>query len=92
MLFNLAAPAVGVWVASQVFFAAAGPEVLVGGPLRVPRLFLLLGLFGVLNFVVSTGLVAAAMALEAGKSPLAIWKEHFLGLGSPIWGPRSRRC
>ncbi len=80
VLFNLAAPAVGVWVASQVFFAAAGPQLLSDGPFRVPRLFLLLGLFAVLNFALSTGLVAAAVGLEARKSPLAVWKEHFVGL------------
>jgi len=80
VLFNLAAPAVGVWIASQAFVAAAGPQVVIDGPLRVPRLFLLLTLFTVLNFGISTGLVAAAMGLDARKSPLAIWKEHFLGL------------
>jgi putative nucleotidyltransferase with HDIG domain len=80
VLFNLAAPAVAVWVASQAFFAAAGSQVLVDGPLRVPRLFALLALFGVLNFGISTGLVAAAMGLDARKSPLEIWREHFLGL------------
>src|SRR5215207_1364972 len=39
ILFNAAAPAVGVWAASRVFFAVAGPEVLSDGPFRIPRLF-----------------------------------------------------
>jgi putative nucleotidyltransferase with HDIG domain len=80
ILFNAAAPAVGIWTASQVFFAVAGPQVVIDGPFRVPRLFALLALFSLLNFGVSTGLVAAAVGLDARKSPLAIWKEHFLGL------------
>jgi putative nucleotidyltransferase with HDIG domain len=80
VLFNAAAPAVGIWTASQAFFAVAGPELLIDGPFRVPRLFALLLLFSVLNFGISTGLVAAAVGLDARKSPLAIWKEHFFGL------------
>jgi putative nucleotidyltransferase with HDIG domain len=80
ILFNAAAPAVGIWTASQVFFAVAGSQVVIDGPFRVPRLFALLTLFSLLNFVVSTGLVAAVISLEARKSPLAVWKEHFLGL------------
>jgi putative nucleotidyltransferase with HDIG domain len=80
VLFNTAAPAVGVWTAAQAFFAVAGPQIVIDGPLRVPRLFGLLALFALLNFVISTGLVAAAVGLDARKSPVAIWKEHFLGL------------
>ncbi len=80
VLFNLAAPAVGVWLASQAFFAAAGPQIVIDGPFRVPRLFVLLTLFAVLNFGISTGLVAAVVGLESRKSPVTVWKEHFLGL------------
>ena len=63
---------------------------LIDGPFRVPRLFALLALFGVLNFGISTGLVAAAVGLEARKSPLAIWKEHFLGLWLTLSGRHVR--
>jgi putative nucleotidyltransferase with HDIG domain len=80
ILFNAAAPAVGIWTASQIFFVVAGPQVVIDGPFRVPRLFVLLALFSLLNFGISTGLVAAAVGLDARKSPVAIWKEHFLGL------------
>jgi putative nucleotidyltransferase with HDIG domain len=80
LLFNLAAPAVAIWVASQAFFAVSGPNLLIDGVWRVPRLFALLALFGVLHFGVRTGLVAAAVGLDGSKSPLAIWREHFLGL------------
>jgi putative nucleotidyltransferase with HDIG domain len=80
ILFNAAAPAVGVWTASQIFFAVAGPQVVIDGPMRVPRLFALLTLFALLNFGISTGLVAAVIALDVRKSARAVWKEHFLGL------------
>jgi len=80
LLFNLAAPAVAVWIAAQVFVAVTGPQLITDGPFRVPRVFALLAVFGVLNFGLSTGLVAAAVSLESGKSPRAIWREHFVGL------------
>jgi putative nucleotidyltransferase with HDIG domain len=80
ILFNAAAPAVGIWAASQAFFAVAGPHIVIDGPLRIPRLFALLALFSILNFGISTGLVAAAVGLDARKSPIAVWREHFLGL------------
>jgi putative nucleotidyltransferase with HDIG domain len=80
MLFNLAAPAVGVWVAAEAFFGLAGSQVVTGGPFRIPRLLGLLLLFGIVNFGVSTGLIAAAVGLESRKSPIAIWREHFVGL------------
>jgi putative nucleotidyltransferase with HDIG domain len=80
VLFNIAAPSTAVWVAAQLFFGLAGPEVFVTGAWRVPRLLLLLALFGVVNFVLGTGLVAGAVGLEAGKRVFGIWREHFVGL------------
>jgi putative nucleotidyltransferase with HDIG domain len=80
MLFNLAAPAVGVWVAAETFFGLTGSRVVTDGPFRVPRLLGLLVLFGIVNFGLSTGIVAAVVGLEARKSPLAIWREHFVRL------------
>jgi hypothetical protein len=80
MLFNLASPAIGVWVAAEAFFRLAGSQVLTDGAFRIPRLIALLMLFGVVNFALSTGLVAAAVGLESRKSPIAIWREHFVRL------------
>ena len=80
LLFNVAAPAVAVWVAAEAFFGLAGAQVMTDGPFRVPRLIGLLMVFGVVNFGLGTGLVAAAVGLETRKSPIAIWREHFVGL------------
>jgi putative nucleotidyltransferase with HDIG domain len=80
ILFNLAAPAIAVWLAATAFFWLAEPHILSDGPWRVPRLIGLLMLFGVVNFGLSTGQVAAAVGLETRKSPVAVWREHFVGL------------
>ncbi len=80
LLFNLAAPAIAVWLAAKVFFALAGPTVLTFGTYRVPRLLVLLLVFSAVNFGLSTGLVAAAVALEKRASPFAVWREHFVNL------------
>jgi putative nucleotidyltransferase with HDIG domain len=80
ILFNLAAPAIAVWLAATAFFWLADPHILSDGPWRVPRLIGLLMLFGVVNFGLSTGQVAAAVGLETRKSPVAVWREHFVGL------------
>ena len=43
-------------------------------------LFALVAVFGVLNFGLTTGLVATAVGLERRTSILEIWREHFVGL------------
>jgi putative nucleotidyltransferase with HDIG domain len=80
ILFNMAAPAVAIWVAAQVFFGLAGGRPLLDGPLAVLRLTALLAAFGTVNYLVSTGLVALAVSLDRRLPPLSIWRTHFLGL------------
>jgi len=60
--FNLAAPALSIWVASACLFAIAGPPPLqqASGPL----MFILgLGTFTILYFLINSALVAGAIAL-----------------------------
>jgi putative nucleotidyltransferase with HDIG domain len=80
VLFNMAAPAVGIWVAAQACFTLAGGRPLLDGPGAVSRLALLLAVFGALNYLVSTGLVALAVALDRGLPLLSVWRRHFVGL------------
>ena len=51
-----------------------------GGPWDVVRLVGLLALFGAVNYVVNTGLVAMAVGLERRLSIVGVWRSHFLGL------------
>ena len=84
-LFNFGSLALSVWISGKIFFLAAGVP-----PLFDPvtwtrvspgRLMLPLGLLAVTYFLVNSGLIATAIAFTRKRPPLAIWREHFLGLG-----------
>jgi hypothetical protein len=76
VLFNTAAPAVGIWIASQAFVAVAGTQVSSTARSRAAALRAARSLQHP-QLRDQHGLVAAAMGLDADKSPVAIWKEHF---------------
>ena len=80
ILFNMAAPAIATWVAAQAFFWLAGGRPLLDGPWAIARLVGLLSLFGAVNYLVNTGLVAMAVSLERRLPALTVWRDHFLGL------------
>jgi putative nucleotidyltransferase with HDIG domain len=78
VLFNVSVSALAIWIAAHVFFALAGHRPLLEGPWAVVRLVVLLALFAGVNYLVNTGLVAMAVALERRIPVVAIWREHFL--------------
>src|SRR4051812_47807483 len=61
ILFNVAASALSIWLAAHLFFALAGGIALRSSWTAV-RLMALLALFGAVNYLVNTGLVALAIA------------------------------
>jgi putative nucleotidyltransferase with HDIG domain len=78
--FNAVAPAASIWAAGHAFFLVSGATPLAAseppiGPL-IPALILLAGLY----FLLNSGLIAVAVALESKRSPVRIWYEHFLWL------------
>ena len=77
VLFNIAAPSIAIWLSSQAFFwfSGIGPQFERSVPL--PVLFVPLGLFTTLYFLLNTWLVAIALGLERGRSPLEIWWPNF---------------
>jgi putative nucleotidyltransferase with HDIG domain len=81
LLFNAAAPALSMWTAAHCFFWLAGVGPLIQSTSSLGRLFVPLIVFTALNFVMNTGLIAAAIAFEQRTPPLAIWRRHFL----PLW-------
>jgi putative nucleotidyltransferase with HDIG domain len=86
VLFNMAAPAVGTWIAAQVFFALSGDRPLLEGPGAAVRLLAVLTVFGVLDFGLNTGIVARAVSFEQRRPMFAFWREHFLGLWVSYFG------
>jgi len=86
VLFNVAFPAIATWVAGTVFHTLAGSEPLAPGALAILRLLGLLGVFGAVNFSLTTWTVATAVALETGSGVVAVWRQHFVGLWITYFG------
>jgi putative nucleotidyltransferase with HDIG domain len=80
MLFNTAAPALAMWVSSTVFFFFVPGGGLLDMPVPPRALVGPLVLFTGLCFLLNTGLVARAVAMEQKAATLPIWREHFLPL------------
>lgn len=82
VLFNVAAPAISIWVASHVFFYLAGIQPLAYGGETVPisKFVIPLLVFTLLFFGINSWMIAFAVALETGTSPLRIWRTNFLWL------------
>lgn len=86
VLFNMAAPAIAIFAAAQVFLALEGTHPTLDGPIAVLRLIGTLLLFGMLAFALNSGIVAAAISFERGVPVLAIWKEHLAGMWITYFG------
>jgi putative nucleotidyltransferase with HDIG domain len=86
ILFNMAAPAIAIWVATQLFVALGGNRPLIEGPLSALRLLALLTLFGAVDFGLNSGIVAVAVSFERRVSMLAIWREHLAGVWITYFG------
>jgi putative nucleotidyltransferase with HDIG domain len=78
--FNTATTALGIWAGSHAFFLLAGIAPLTqvqapAGQLIVPLLALT-----AVYFLTNSGLIAVAIGLDVRRSPVAVWREHFLWL------------
>lgn len=74
VLFNLAAPALSIWIASNIarLTPLAAPDAI------SPQLFIAkLAAFTVLYFLLNSWLVTFAIALERSIPPLSIWWNNF---------------
>ncbi|MGE4057051.1 MAG: HD domain-containing phosphohydrolase, partial [Vicinamibacterales bacterium] len=80
VLFNLAAPAVSIWLSGQAFFLTSGIAPYAPDATPLPTLFLPLFLFTSLYFLLNSGLVAGVVALETGKPALQVWWQNFTWL------------
>ena len=89
LLFNTTAPAIALGVASNVFFRLAGAPAPSVGDATSARLLIALGAFACLYFILNTGLVAVAVALEREVPVIRFWREHFAGLWLTYFGGTS---
>jgi putative nucleotidyltransferase with HDIG domain len=77
LAFNVATTALGMWAGSHLFFVLAGIPPLIGGETPVELVIVPLVAFTTVYFIFNSGLVAVAIGLDAGKSPIAVWRQHF---------------
>lgn len=80
VLFNMAAPAIAIWVATHVFFIQANVPPLYQAPRPVLSLVVPLLILATLYFLLNSLLIAGAVGFEKRSSPLAIWRANFLWL------------
>ncbi len=80
-LVNFASLTLSVWIAGHLFYLVAGVAPLAGGIAASGGLLLPLGVLALSYFLINSGLIASAIALDTRRSPFAVWREHFLWLG-----------
>ena len=80
-LFNFANLTLSVWISGKLFFLFAGVGPLFSEKETPAGLILPLLLLAGAYFIVNSGLTATAIALAKKKSPVKVWREHFLWLG-----------
>ena len=86
LFFNAAAPAFAMWTAAHVFFRLVGVGSLVERSGSISHLIGPLAIFAALYFVLNTGLIAGAVALDQRVTPFTVWRRHFLGLWLTYFG------
>src|SRR5262249_24929219 len=79
-LFNLAAPAVSLWLAAQILFRISHSEPLFNRSVSVNILLVPLVLFTAVDFGLNSWLIAVAISLESDRPARRIWRDNFLWL------------
>lgn len=80
VLFNVSSATLSIWCASQAFYAIADAAPFSGQQIELRTLLVpLLALAGT-YFLLNSGIVAGAIALQSGVSPFHIWRANFLAL------------
>jgi putative nucleotidyltransferase with HDIG domain len=77
VLFNMAAPAVSIWLSAQIFFVIGGIPPLAQRSTSLPELFIPLLVFTSLYFLLNSWLVAIAVGVETRRPASRIWRDNF---------------
>jgi putative nucleotidyltransferase with HDIG domain len=88
-LFNATAPALAMWLAAWFFFAVTGRPPLSDALPPLGEFVLPLALFATAYFLLSTGIVAVAIALDQRAPLRQVWTEHFSLLWPTYFGGAS---
>jgi len=85
-VFNISAPALAMWVSAHVLLLLPIGGPLTDNPLHLLRFVVPLTLFAATYFVLNTGGIAIAVALQGRLPVWKVWREHFLGLWLTYFG------
>jgi diguanylate cyclase (GGDEF)-like protein/putative nucleotidyltransferase with HDIG domain len=80
VLFNMAAPAVAIWVAAHAFFVLAAVEPLYYTPRPILSLVGPLLALASLYFLLNSWFIALAVAFENNSAAFHVWRKNFLWL------------
>jgi putative nucleotidyltransferase with HDIG domain len=88
--FNMAAPALSIWIAATFYYAFPGIHPLVSSTaVDIDKLLFPLLVFTLCHFLVNSWLIAFAVAFETGRRPFNIWRTDFLWLSLNYFGGAS---
>jgi diguanylate cyclase (GGDEF)-like protein/putative nucleotidyltransferase with HDIG domain len=80
VFFNVAAPAVAIWVSSELFYLGTGIAPLSRAPQSIVSLVFPLFALAVLYFLLNSWLVAFAVAFQKRQDAFTIWRHNFMWL------------
>lgn len=79
-LFNIAAPALSIWISANLFFYLVGNSAIRALPDGITSVLPGLLAFAVLYFLLNSWLMATAVSFEEPLTPLRVWRQNFLWL------------
>lgn len=87
--FNMAAPALSIWVSAQVYFLFPDIRPLISSRITIEQIIVPLLVFTFLHFVINSLLIAVAVSFETGRNIWDIWRRDFLWLSLNYFGGAS---
>jgi putative nucleotidyltransferase with HDIG domain len=87
--FNMAAPALSIWIAAQVYFLFPEVKPLISSRIGINQIIFPLLAFTLLHFVINSLLIAIAVGFETGRNVWDIWRRDFLWLSLNYFGGAS---
>ena len=81
LIFNVSSAALSIWLASNAFYLVAGIPPLSTNGAELHTILVPLAVLSTAYFLLNSGLVAIALAIEKRERALAIWRANFSSLG-----------